>query len=474
MSISIQIGKVSKRRNSTFRPTLTTSVNVLLKDGTSDTAPQFLLAAESAPDVNYAKWGSRYYFVESIIYERNNLYTIICSLDVLATYKDNIASTTAFVAYDTSGNTELVDNRLSVKTTASVSNSGRVDFETLGSGACIIVTLTGRNTSAAYAMDVTTASSLLNSITNWLDQANVLPIPPVQTFPDVMSAIQVLCENLVKVGRQLIATGRAPQSIQSAVAVPYPVGEVFGSSQRVYLGDYDTGISATRVRLTASISDEAAVSIPWQATDWRRNAPYHEIYLYIPYVGVVQLSPSDLIGVNEIWVQAQTHCISGDTIIRVNAAGNVLMHFSVKLATPYAIGSSNVTPMQGAMSVLSAIGGAAAVAGSGGAAAVAAGSGAIAGIMNNMQPTLSTIGGAVGGASILGTLAFAQIITIYHDTNVEPSSVSGAIGTPTMAAKSLGSVSGYCECRCASVSAPAERAVLDQINGYLNSGFFME
>ena len=94
--------------------------------------------------------------------------------------------------------------------------------------------------------------------------------------------------------------------------------------------------------------------------------------------------------------------------------------------------------------------------------------------MNNLQPTLSTIGGAVGGASILGTLAFAQIFTIFHDTNVAPSSVSGAIGTPTMAAKSLGSVSGYCECRCASVSAPAERAVLDQINNFLNSGFFME
>ena len=474
MSISIYLGKVSKRKNSTFRPAFQTPVNVLLKEGTTDTAPQFLLNADQAPDANYAIWGSWYYFIENIVYERNNLYRIICSLDVLATYKNQIAATTAFVAYDDSANTELVDNRLSLKTTKTVSNSGRVYFDTLGSGACIIVTLTGKNTAAAYAMDVSTASSLLDSITNWLDQANVLPIPPVQTFPDVMSAIQVLCENLVKVGRQLIATGRAPQSIQSAVAVPYPVGEVFGSSHRVYLGDYDTGISAKRVMLTASISDEAAVSIPWQATDWRRNAPYHEIYLYLPYVGVVQLSPSDLIGVNEIWVQSQTHCISGDTIIRVNAGGDVLMQYSVKLATPYAIGSSNVTPMQGAMTILSAVGGAAAVAGSGGAAAIAAGSGAIAGIMNNLQPTLSTVGGAVGGASILSTLAFAQIITIFHDTNVEPSSVSGAIGTPTMAAKSLGSVSGYCECRCASVSAPAERAVLDQINAYLNSGFFME
>lgn len=474
MSISIQIGKVSKRRNSTFRPTLTTSVNVLLKDGASDTAPQFLLAAESAPDVNYAKWGSRYYFVESIIYERNNLYTITCSLDVLATYKDNIASTTAFVAYDASGNSEIVDTRLSVKTTKTRQSGGVSRFSVLGSGACAVVTIVGRSSTAAYAMDVNTAARLLNNINNWLDQSDVLPIPPVQTFPDVMSALQVLCENLVKVGRQLIATGRAPQAIQSAVVVPVALSEMLGVSTNIYLGSYNTNVSALQVPLNAARVDEISCSIPWQAADWRRNAPYHELYLAMPYVGVVQLSPSDLIGDTSITILACIHCISGDTIFIIMAGERTIMQFSAKLATPYAIGSANVTPMQGAMTMLSAVGAAAAVAGSGGAAAIAAGTGAIAGVMNNLQPTLSSVGGAIGGAAVITQLNLAEVISVFHDTNVEPSSVSGAIGTPTMAAKSLGSVSGYCECRAASVSAPAERAVLDQINSYLNSGFFME
>lgn len=474
MSITIQLGKVSKRKNSTFRPTLTTSVNVLLKDGTTDTAPQFLLNADSALDYNYAIWGSWYYFIEQIVYERNNLYRIICSLDVLATYKSNIQSTTAFVAYDTSGNTEIVDSRLSVKTTKTMQAGGTSRFAVLGSGACAVVTITGRGSTAAYAMDISTATSLLNNIRNWLDETDVLPIPPVTTFPDVMTAISTLCENLVRVGRQLIATGRAPQSIQSAVAVPMAVSEMLGVSSRIYLGDYDTNVSALRIPLNAARVDEITCSIPWQATDWRRNAPYHELYLELPYVGVIQLSPSDLINDTSLSVMACIHCISGDTIFVVSAGGRELMQFSAKLATPFAIGSANVTPMQGAMTVLSAIGGAAAVAASGGMAAIAAGSGAIAGVMNNLQPTLSTIGGAIGGASIISQLNLGRVYSIYHDTNVEPSSVSGAIGTPTMAAKSLGSVSGYCECRCASVSAPAERAVLDQINQFLNTGFFME
>lgn len=474
MSITIEIGSVSKRRNSTFRPTLNTSVNVLLKDGTTDNAPQFLLSADSVPNVNYAKWGSWYYFIEQIVYERNGLYRLICSLDVLATYKDNIAGTTAFVAYDTSGNSEIVDTRLSIKTTKTRQSGGVSRFEVLGSGACAVVTIVGRSSTAAYAMDVKTAARLLNNINNWLDQSDVLPIPPVQTFPDVMSALQVLCENLVKVGRQLIATGRAPQSIQSAVVVPIALSEMLGVSTTVYLGNYNTGVSALQIPLNAARVDDITCGIPWQANDWRRNAPYHELYLAMPYIGVVQLSPSDLIGDDELNIIACVHCISGDTIFIIMAGERTIMQFSAKLATPYAIGGANVTPMQGAMTVLSAIGSAAAVAGTGGAAAVAAGTGAIAGVMNNLQPTLSSVGGAIGGASVISQLNLAEVISVFHDTNVSPSSVSGAIGTPTMAAKSLGSVSGYCECRAASVSAPAERGVLDQINNFLNTGFFME
>lgn len=474
MSITIEIGSVSKRRNSTFRPTLNTSVNVLLKDGTTDNAPQFLLSADSAPTVNYAKWGSWYYFIEQIVYERNGLYRLICSLDVLATYKDNIAGTTAFVAYDTSGNTEIVDSRLSVKTTKTLQRSGSDLFDILGNGCCAVVTIVGRGTTSAFAMDVYTAASLLNNITNWLDNANVLPIPQATTFPDVMQALATLCENLVKVGRQLIATGRAPQSIQSAVIMPIPLSQMLGSYANIYLGDYDTKVSALQVSISGYRTDSVTVDIPWQATDWRRNAPYHELYLHIPYVGVVQLSPSDLIDEESVTVDAYIHCLSGDTVFMVKVDGKTLMQFSAKLATPYAIGGANVTPMQGAMSILSAVGGAAAVVGSGGAAAVAAGSGAIAGVMNNLQPTLSSIGGAIGGASIINNLNIVTMFSIFHDTNVSPGTVSGAIGTPTMAAKSLGSVSGYCECRAASVSAPAERGVLDQINNFLNTGFFME
>ena len=97
----------------------------------------------------------------------------------------------------------------------------------------------------------------------------------------------------------------------------------------------------------------------------------------------------------------------------------------------------------------------------------------INGITNNLTGMPTTCGNNVGSAS-LGLSQSAQLFCVYHDTNVTPSSVTSAIGTPTMAVKSLSGLSGYCECRNASVSAPAESGILDKINGYLNEGFFIE
>ena len=74
----------------------------------------------------------------------------------------------------------------------------------------------------------------------------------------------------------------------------------------------------------------------------------------------------------------------------------------------------------------------------------------------------------------MGLAATCYCFTVTHDTNVAPASVSASIGTPAMAQKSLGSLTGFVQTKCASVSAPFYQGILDEVNAALDGGVFIE
>lgn len=473
MAISVYLGKVTKRKNSTFRPSLTAAVNVVLKEGTSDTRPAFLLNSSEPVDANYLIWGERYYFIDDITYERNNLYTIRCSLDVLATYKSYIAATSAFVLYDPSGNTELIDSRLSAETSKTIQQSS-VSLVDLGADYYIALTITGYNSTGVIGVGTTTAQKLLNASETWLNNPDILPVPPIQAISDIPEALQVVGQNLVKGFRQLIASGNINECVKSASLIPVSMLAGVGSQVTIYLGNYNTGLSGALIAPNRVFSEHKTVAIPWQASDWRRNAPFHEIYLSLPFIGTMQVSPSDVMGNDSITVSYYTSAISGDTVVQVYSGSHHLATFHTNVSSSYAIGSANTSPMAAASGIGAALVGTAAAVASGGTGAIIAASAGLVGSTGHLIGTPSTFGTNSGSAYMGDVSREIVCTTVFHDTHVAPGSISGVIGTPTMAARSLGSLSGYIECQAASVSAPAEAGVLDTINNYLNSGFFME
>lgn len=88
----------AKRKNSTLQPAAadgTTHV-ARLKENTSTSNPVFILQG-GVSAVNYARAFSRYYFVDDVVSIDNNMHELHCSIDVLATYRSTIRSYTAFV-----------------------------------------------------------------------------------------------------------------------------------------------------------------------------------------------------------------------------------------------------------------------------------------------------------------------------------------------------------------------------------------
>ena len=256
--------------------------------------------------------------------------------------------------------------------------------------------------------------------------------------------------------------------------MPVTSGSVGGTPNTpVYIGAIDTGITGFKIN-NRVMTDYADVDIPWQnTTDWRRLAPYHEIFLYIPALGLISLSPSDLIGANTLRVNMTMDVLSGDAIFEVKADNdNVVYYASTNLATPYAIGSSQVSPSQITNALIGAAG-----ALTGNPTIAAAG---LLGLANDIQPNPICIGSNSGGA-ILGIHAdTVKCYTIFHDTAVGIHDQTAIAGEPFNGVMALSAVSGFVQTKDASVAGggAGEPAMTDterqSINSLLDGGIYIE
>lgn len=476
MAITLHFGVVNKRRNSTLVPapeTMSYTMDVVLRQPTSDHSPEFYIKPETDNTFpyNYCQWGSWYYFIDDIIRERNNLYRLKCSLDVLATYKAEILNTSAFVLYDTAGDSQIIDRRLSMKTTASTRTS-IFQIPPFEVGSCVILGIVGQRTAGMYAVTEEQAQALLNTIDTWMDDA--IPLPEggfdAETISDAISDIG---KSITYGLRQLISSGKASDCIKSAIMLPIPASDLSGSDDRIYLGEFDTGIDGKRLNANAAAHVVGSISIPWQASDWRRNSPYHQIYLYLPYCGAVSLPASELTDTDSLSFTCYINS-NGSVIYRISKAGTLyeIGRFTGNCASNYMIGASNISLLSQAQTVISAGVGAAAATLTGGVAGVAAGFAGLSGVMSNVQPIPNSIGGGGGVAFTDGPVGVCT--TIFHDTTVSPASVSSVMGLPSMAAKTLSGLSGFVQTLGASVAITGSASAREQINDLLDSGIFIE
>lgn len=99
-----------------------------------------------------------------------------------------------------------------------------------------------------------------------------------------------------------------------------------------------------------------------------------------------------------------------------------------------------------------------------------AGAGSLVGAMTALQPIPHSIGS--GGGFL--TNHNVKVISVFHDTTAEPGSVSATIGTPAMAQKVIGSLSGFIQTMEASVNASCYDDIRQEINSLMDGGFFYE
>lgn len=516
MSVSADFYKFSKRKNSTKQPTGTGTVyNVDLKSGTSFLSPTLLLNNSGYPDFNYVVFNGWYYFIRDIVSVRNDLWEVYCTIDALATAKSAITSSTQFVSYSSQlGDSWLQDTRIPVKKNATVAKNTTTMNFLFNTAGFYVLSAVGENGCQTYGLDRAMINNLIQNVNYWIqtDEGKAQnPIispsisPSTTTSDDIHELTNELSQSIANLGTQLNATlahlglsmvqnglfgnayTDAPSCVRSCIWVPF-FASFFVSGAggaTIHLGAYDTGVPALPCK-TDPESRTVSVNIPWQYTDWRRTV-CEEIYLYLPLVGLVNIPSDEIVNETQIDVTWSATASDGCIAYLVKAGNQVIGTYGANCAVNYPIGFSQQASagevyqsfLAGAEKTMSV-----GLQGATSLNPIGMMTGAIGASMSALNGTYDTINtaltrhnsciGGIGGGAGVGLDLDLTCFSVAHPTIVNPSDMLQTMGLPTMKPMSLSGLTGYCECANAHVEADLPSPILDAVDNYLNSGFFIE
>lgn len=444
----------NKRKNSTKRPSGGRKRNVVLLDDVSLYSPVFECEYWDYND-NYCKWAGRFYYVVDVVCVRNNLFDVHCEIDPLATWKDDIMNTTAFVTFSTSSfDIGIPDYRLSSDPITITKSTAKEVFEGLGED--YVVSYVGTLSAPSVGLTESQLEGLqgqmmsekcVKTIVKWV-KSNVLE-GDSQSFEtsNVLSGLM----------------GNTSNSITRCIFTP-KLHSTGSSGDIVLAGGYNTNIAG--VKPSHSYSETYSLSIPWAfpTGDFRNRAQFTSLSIYLPGYGFLALNADNYQGKSSISVQATLDSFVGEITYLVG--GNAKATCSI--AYPVQVGTSQVGNIPNAVT-----GVAQAVTGAMSENPVGVGMGAFNTVRSLMSTDASSVGSA-GGSSAFSCHTKITIVLNAHNTNVDPASIADTIGRPLNAVRQIGKLSGYVQTADVEVATTAPDEYKTVINDSLNGGMYIE
>ena len=474
MAINIKLWRdFNKRVNSTKQPNSADSVEfpVVLKGDVSLSEPSFTLNMTDIANkyhFNYLQWGNRYYYLNNIVSNNRNEVEVTGSIDALATHKTAIGNTTAFVEYSQSDyNIWINDPRLSMEEMTTITQSGANAFT--GETGTVIITVAG-NDGQERMLGFTSPFAI--------DAENAGVLADYFYTDDVAEALQKFFNNPF-------------ESVIEAHYVPWDC--TTGAYGYIMLGNTVSdalGHSVKNMALNASTTYHSlALNFPYN--DFRAYEPYTRIYLFLPFVGTVNIDVSRTIEngalPSSVQVGLTKDPISGEIVYSV-LCGAYQEFFSATTAIPLSIGQTSTGAVN---AIASTVGGALVTAGAvasmvhtGGITApavvgaiggvTAIGGGVVSGFKTD---TMSKGGyGAFASSSLFRNTNLGQIRCkiVTHGSSQSPASMASVGGRPLFETRRIGTLSGFVKCAGASVNIAGLENEKELVNTFLNGGFYYE
>lgn len=457
-----------KRTNSTKRPSSGTDYNIEVKAPCNIINPEIKIASNANPTgYNYCyipTWG-RYYWVKNWTYS-NSLWTASLVVDALASYRDQIGSSTEYVVrssaqYDSSISDSLYPAKATVQ---SVTNAFQGGFaETISEGFFVIGFIAKTpNSIGAVTYVVMSPGNAKKLSSKLLTDVSYLSIDNAE-----------ISDSLTKI------LFNPYQYIVSCNYFPFDIAEL--TAHLPLVSSVDVGWWSVDVpcwilgednnNLTKSVS----VGIPKHPQAASRGgycnaSPYTDYTIFLQPFGVIPLDASKLWGAATLSIQYTVDLFTGDSILRMFTDTNQLVHeTTAKLGVPIQL--SNITfdvPSGGGLlqtGIAAAFGGLQAALTGGSFSDVGNG------ILNAAQATNADVAskGATGSTIAFDSVPYmvARFKILVDDNNEDH-------GRPLCKRVQLSTIPGFIMVDDPDIALNATAAEIDSVKSYLKNGFFYE
>ena len=474
----------SKRINSTKQPVSGTDHDCKLKEDCSEHDPVLILQSTAQYDYAYISAWGKYYFVRDIVSKSYTISECHLSEDVLATYKSYIGSTSARVVYAASAVRDpwLVDSRIQIKNSRVLDR--KAGTSVFGAQKGYIVTVYADEASvksSGFSVSYLLSDTGMDIMRDWFGRT------------DAAGAF-----------RQYF-NGTPLQAVFSCKVVPY-FSEIADSgsgtspytamASNMYIADRSSSLDSISWGLNSLWAFKVARPIlsgsytfnlsNFGYSDFRRFEPYTRSFLYLPGIGCIAICRNEITS-NSLEVKWDIDVITGDIKYTIWSGNNIISECNGNVACDCPLGQM-VMNSQGVMTSIGAtVGGAVSLAGAiaatvaseGATAPMIAGAAAatIAGVANTVLSYNQHTPSITGTNSNILVQEYRMMNYYELSVDTEDPTDSGYValkGYPHAGTAQISSFSGFVQCEGASVSCPGNASEKEEINNYLNTGFFYE
>ena len=467
MSFKVNLYTLSKRDNSTKQPTGTgTEFNCVLKSGSGIMNPTLTFdfgIANDPSQYNYAYIAAfdRYYFVEEWYFERA-LWTASLKVDVLATYKSAIGSSSLYVmraAGASDGN--IIDTLYPAKTGCSYSSDTKTN--PWQSASCFVVgVVTKEATMGSLKYYVLGSGQLTTMCQSLMDKDNIITAANGFDLTELSQGLQLSLVDPI-------------QYVKTCIMLPVAYTDMadYGAAEQVYVYNFTPGlIQGIVIQPNTKVSKSYSFTIPKHPdTNSRGNyvnsAPFTSLTLTIPPWGTIDIDTSVTANASTLYVDVDLDPITGKAILVVKANNIILNRLECQVGVPISLSSVTRDYIGAATSALGAVGGM--ISGfTGNAGGFIGAASGLGNAVESIMPRAQTIGTTGSFVSNQGDFRLdAQFFRPVDDDNTHN-------GRPLCQMKTISSLSGYMLIQDGDVATNGTSAEDAAIRKYLETGFYYE
>lgn len=284
-------------------------------------------------------------------------------------------------------------------------------------------------------------------------------------FRQIEDLITYLCSNTWQSAVTNLGLGNVFGAIAKCITVPFDVSSSIDKWDTMKILGIDTNVAISGVVNHLQRINCGTITIDRYFGDFKDYAPYTKCFIYLPYIGVNEISINQVQG-KELSLVYGVDLLDGSCVARLSADDKQLYSFSGNMATEYPIvGKTPSSPLAAATNILGDI--------SGNSTLVAT-VGLLGSVLTgqNSSSAFQTVGGVAGNWGNVGVLT--PFVYLERPVQSIPNNYGTSFGWTCNKYLKLDALTGYTEVdesiHLSTTATDEEKEMLKEI---LTSGFYI-